>query len=390
MSNDGSNGETTPAALADAIESGERVAILDVRNRDEVDAWRIEGESVVHTHVPHVKFVSAQVTGDADELVDPDESYVVVCPRGEASDEVARTLRDAGVDAVNLAGGMKAWARLYREQLVSVDANGLDVLQFRRPASGCLAYVLLADDESIANGRSALVVDPLRAFTDRYASAVADRDGTIERVLDTHVHADHVSGLRELASAADAAPLLSETAADRGVTYDVETLSDGDEIPVGDATIDVLATPGHTTGSISLRCGDLLLSGDSLFVDGVPRPDLEAGAEGADDHARELYATLTDRLAEIPDDVTVAPGHYVPGTRPAADGTYTATMGTLRERLRVFDETSDEFVDRILGSMGSRPANFERIIETNLGNAELADEDAFELELGPNNCAVAE
>ncbi|MFQ3285196.1 MAG: rhodanese-related sulfurtransferase, partial [Natronomonas sp.] len=68
----------SPASLAAAIEAGERVALLDVRNRDEVDAWRIEGPNVESTHVPYMRFVSAGVTGDVGSLVDPEESYVVV------------------------------------------------------------------------------------------------------------------------------------------------------------------------------------------------------------------------------------------------------------------------------------------------------------------------
>lgn len=395
MESDDAVGELAPEVLADLVEGGDEVSILDVRNRDEIETWAIEGPGVERTAVPHVRFVSAQVTGNAADLVDPDESYVVVCPRGEASGEVAATLRAAGVDAVNLAGGMLAWARVYRTQELSVDARGLDAVQFRRPATGCLAYALVAEghatgQEGNDSGGEALVVDPLRAFTDSYLGAVDVRGATIESVLDTHVHADHLSGLRSLADVAGARGILSRGAADRGVEYEVDTVTAGDEIVLGDAAIEVLATPGHTTGAISLRCGDLLLTGDSLFVDGVPRPDLEAGQAGAAELAGTLHETLNDRFADVPDDLVVAPGHYVPGTTPAVDGSYTARLGILRDRLRAFDESAEAFVDRILDSMGQRPANYERIIAANLGTADVNEDEAFELELGPNNCAVSE
>lgn len=383
MSTDAASEAMSPETFAERVESDEELAILDVRDRDAVDAWRVEGPGVSVTHVPHVKFVSARVTGDADELVDPDESYVVVCPRGEASDEVARTLREARVDAVNLAGGLHAWAQVYRAVELPVATDAVDVVQFQRPASGCLGSLLVADGD-------ALVVDPLRAFADRYVEAAAERDVSIESVLDTHVHADHVSGLREVADAADATPILSATAVERGVTYDVETVANHDEIALGEAVMEVLATPGHTTGSISLRTEDLLLTGDALFLDGAPRPDLEAGEEGAADHAHTLHETLTERLVDVPDETLVAPGHYVPGTAAAMDGSYTARLGELRTHLSAFSESTDQFVERVLDSMGERPANFERIVAVNLGRETAGDDEAFEMELGPNNCAVTE
>lgn len=365
--------EIAPEALADRIESRRRVVLLDVRNREEVDEWRIEGPSIESMNVPYMKFLSAQATGGIEELVDLKESYVVVCPRGEASAEVADMLTDAGVDAVNLAGGMHGWARVYRRQRIAGDATAATVYQYHRPASGCLGY---------------LVVDPLRVFADRYAADAEAEGASVEGVLDTHVHADHVSGLRHVAGATGATAYLSETAADRGVTYEVETVADGDRIDLGDHTVEVRSTPGHTTGAVSLLVDDLLLSGDSLFLDGAPRPDLQKGDESAPEFARTLHETLTERLAPLPDETVVAPGHVPPGTEPADDSTYTARLGDLRERLSVFSESRETFVERVLGSMGAPPANFERIIAANLGRETVADDDAFELELGPNNCAV--
>lgn len=375
--------ELSPAALADRVESGERVALLDVRNRDEVDAWRIEGPSVDLTHVPYVKFVSARARGGLEDLVDGEESYVAVCPRGQESAEVVEALDDAGVDAMNLAGGMHGWARVYRRTRIAAEATDATVYQYRRPASGCLAYLVVSAGEG-------LVVDPLRAFADRYPADADEAGATVEYVLDTHVHADHFSGLRPVADATGATAVVSGDAADRGITDGVETVQDGDTLRVGDTSVTVLATPGHTTGAVSLLVDDLLLSGDSLFLDGAPRPDLQRGDEDAPAFARTLHETLTERLASLPDRTLVAPGHYAPGREPTVDGAYVARLGDLRERLSAFDESREAFVERVLGSMGAPPANYERIVAANLGKESVTDEDAFELELGPNNCAVAE
>ncbi|PSQ65414.1 MAG: MBL fold metallo-hydrolase, partial [Halobacteriales archaeon SW_9_67_24] len=140
--------------------------------------------------------------------------------------------------------------------------------------------------------------------------------------------------------------------------------------------------------AFAFRVGDVLLTGDSLFLDGVPRPDLEAGADGAGDLANTLHDTLTGRF-DTDADLLVAPGHHGPSERLPADSPYTARLGDLHERLPAFSMERDTFVERVLDGMGPRPANHERIVAINRGRENPDDETAFELELGPNNCAAA-
>jgi thiosulfate/3-mercaptopyruvate sulfurtransferase len=373
----------SPDALADRIERGERVTLLDTRNRSEIDEWRIDGPTVDRVEVPYMKFVAAGVSGDPDDLLPDDvaEPVFAVCARGEASDEVAAQLREAGVDAVNLDRGMLGWARVYRRVELDADTGNATVYQYQRPSSGCLAYLVVAAE-------GALVVDPLRAFADRYRADAADLGVPLVAAVDTHVHADHVSGLRDV-TADGATAYMSEGAIDRGVEFPVQPLAPGDTLTLGDVSVEVLATPGHTTGMVSLRVGDALLCGDTLFVDGVARPDLEGGDADAPAYARELHRTLTERLDGVDDAVVVAPGHFGERTDPAPDGSYTATLGDLRERLWAFDVDADTFAERVLDGMPPQPANFEEIIAINLGRETADDETAFELELGPNNCAAA-
>jgi len=385
----------TPAALQRRIDAGEPVHVLDLRNRDEVEAWHLAGRSVTITQKPHNRFVQAQVTDDIDGFVadiDGEGPITVVCARGEASAAVADGLVGAGYDARNLAGGMEAWARLYQAATLAVgrgEATAEDsttasepttVVQYRRPASGCLGYMLIADGE-------AAVVDPLRAFTDRYREDAADHDAEIQWVIDTHVHADHVSGLRALASATGATPVMSRPAVQRGVSYDVETVTDGDVLSLGDSDIEAVAAPGHTTGMTALAVDGVLLAGDSLFVESVARPDLERPRDDGAALARDLYWTLTDRFARFPDETVVAPGHHGTSTAPGGDGVVTARLGDLRE-LRAFETDEAAFVDYVTTDVPPRPANFEAIIAINLGRETADDETAFELELGPNNCGA--
>ncbi|NLV13551.1 MBL fold metallo-hydrolase [Haloarcula argentinensis] len=370
------------AALQAKLDTGESVRLLDVRDRDEYKQWRIRGEAVTATQLPFTKFLQAKVTGEVDDVVAEVAGtgpITVVCGRGEASAFVAGLLTEHGVEAQNLSDGMEGWARLYEAREIPCDAA--TVLQYRRPSSGCLGYMIVSDG-------SAAVIDPLRAFTDRYVADAADRDVSVTHAIDTHVHADHISGVRRLAEEIDAEPILSERAVARGVD-DVSALADDEPLQLGSATLEPHPLPGHTTGMTGFTIGDVLLAGDSVFLDSVARPDLEAGADGTRDLARDLHRTLADRLAALPDETRVAPGHYSEATVPADDGTFTATLGTLRDRLPGFAMDREAFVEYVCDDIPPRPANFERVIAINLGTETADDDTAFELELGPNNCAAA-
>ncbi|WP_162224606.1 MBL fold metallo-hydrolase [Halorussus amylolyticus] len=371
----------TPSVSAEElhrrIAAGERVNLLDVRNREEFESWPIEGESVDATQIPYAEFVAAKARGEIAEFAadrDLAEPTIAVCPRGEASATVADLLREEGIDARNLAGGMEAWARVYAATELPVapaDASaGATVVQYDRPATGCLSYL-------VVSGGEAAVVDPLRAFADRYVADARARDADLVYAIDTHVHADHLSGVRTLA----------ETTA-RGLEFDAELIGDGDEISVGDATLTALAAPGHTTELTALRLGTVLFSGDALFLDSFGRPDLERGDDGARDLAATLYDTLRERLFALPDETLVAPGHRTSGAELGDDGTFTARLDAVRDRISLADDR-EAFVSRVTESLPPRPANYERIIPANLGREDVDDEEGFELELGPNNCAVA-
>ncbi|WP_324663428.1 MBL fold metallo-hydrolase [Haloarcula sediminis] len=373
----------TAAMLKRQLDAGDPVRLLDVRDRDEFAAWHIDGPSVTATQLPFAKFLQAKVTGDVEGLlddIDGEGPVTAVCARGEASAFVAGLLVDHGVDARNLADGMEGWARLYEARELPADAA--PVLQYERPATGCLSYLVVSDGE-------AAVVDPLRAFTDRYVADAADRDATLRYAVDTHVHADHVSGVRELASDHGVEPVVPARAVDRGVTYEVTALSDDGSLSVGSTALDALPLPGHTSGMTGFRVGEVLLAGDSVFLESVARPDLEAGDDGAPELARTLYETLTERLGTLPEATLVAPGHRSEATDPNDDGSYTARLGELRDRLPALALDRETFVERICGDIPPRPANFERIVAINLGTDAAEDGTAFELELGPNNCAAA-
>ena len=192
--------------------------------------------------------------------------------------------------------------------------------------------------------------------------------------------------------------VLPAGATDRDLAFDATLVSDGEALAVGDTTLRALGAPGHTHEMTAFAVGsttgdgddaaDVLLAGDSLFLRSVARPDLEDGIDGASELAALLHRTLTERFAALPDDVLVAPGHYDASTTAAESGVYAATLGHLRGSLDALSMDSDAFVEHVLSAMPPRPNNYERIIATNLGHELVDDGEAFEMELGPNNCAA--
>ena len=374
-----------PETLKDRIDAGESVTLLDARPSSDYEEWRVDGENVDSINVPYFHFLDEEIDEDVLDSIPDDEHVTVLCAKGGASEYVAGALADRGYDVDHLEDGMNGWASIYEaREVTGYDGPGT-LLQYQRPSSGCLAYLLYDDGE-------AAVIDPLRAFTDRYLADAAELGVELTYAFDTHVHADHVSGLRELADEGVEA-VLSSAAADRGVTYadEVTLTTDGDEFAVGEATVETTFTPGHTTGMTSyLLDGSLLATGDGLFVESVARPDLEEGDEGAPAAARTLYDSLQNRVLTFDDNVLVGGAHFSDAAEPAADGTYTAPIGELRERMDALSADESTFVETVLTDMPPRPANYEEVIATNLGRNPVDDDEAFALELGPNNCAASQ
>jgi glyoxylase-like metal-dependent hydrolase (beta-lactamase superfamily II)/rhodanese-related sulfurtransferase len=229
--------------------------------------------------------------------------------------------------------------------------------QFIDPDLGCASY-LIADDAT----SEAVVVDPAYAI-EQYVDE-AERWGVqIARVIETHNHADHVSGHGRLALEHGARVSIHPLAEPE---YGFDAIRDGDELRAGEVTLRVLHTPGHRPEHCAILVGDqLVLTGDSLFVGDAARPDLAVGAaEGAEGLFRSLK-----RLAELPEGVAVYPGHVAGslcGASMSADPS--STIG--RERrinpaLRIRE--LDDFVANALAKNAPRPPNMDRIVALNRG-----------------------
>jgi hydroxyacylglutathione hydrolase len=248
---------------------------------------------------------------------------------------------------------------------------------FRQYELGCLSlFSYLIGDET--TGR-AVVVDPQRDVSQYLADAEA-AGLRIERVIETHFHADFLSGHLEIAAATGAVISYGEAAK---TEFDMEPLADGQRLSLGDVTLEVRATPGHTPESISVVMYEHdgaepwgVLTGDTLFIGDVGRPDLLSSAgSSADELARSLYRSLHQQLLTLPDGVRVFPAHGAGSA--CGKNLSTATQSTIGEQratnYAVQAMSEAEFVTAVTTGQAVAPPYFGFAARTNRSEHELLD-----------------
>jgi glyoxylase-like metal-dependent hydrolase (beta-lactamase superfamily II) len=265
--------------------------------------------------------------------------------------------------------------------VVSPQELSVTLFQINRVGKRCLSYVIVSDHE-------AMVIDPAR-YTDWYTSLAQAQRAQLTRIIDTHLHADHLSGGPELARALGI-PYHIRLDDAAGAQFPYHAVADGARLALGSSVVEIIAlhTPGHTPGSMSLLVNDrYFLTGDTLFVSSIGRPDL---GDKAEEWAQLLYRTLFDRIALLPDDVLILPAHYSDSTEMRPDGIVATTLGEARDKNPVFERrTEAQFLAYVLSRLPAQPSIYQEIRRANLGRIVLDAEHATEAELGPNQCAAA-
>lgn len=368
----------SPAELYQEIESGTVPFILDIRNQDEFAAWQVEGPKPVPMKNVPIWLAVEDIENLAKEVPD---NTVVICAHGNGSDLLLDMFKDEGRTVRNLAGGTAAWAELLIPKELPGMPDGVKGWQIQRPSKACISYMFGSP------GGSAVVVDPAR-FPEPYEELAKANNMTITHVMDTHVHADHISGGPELAERNGASYHLPVEDAGPKVPWPNEPLIDGQEIDLGTAKVHSFAIkmPGHTPGTTCLHLpGVFLLTGDTVFVRGVGRPDLTGKA---DELARELYHTVHDRLRPLDPATMVLPAHWSSEAEMGSDGLVKTDLATIFESTLLNEDDMVKFVQEIVTSLPSAPDTYDTIRAVNAGKQVSADEIEF-LEIGKNQCAAS-
>ena len=361
----------TVEELQDKLNRNEDLFILDVRPSAERAEWKIAGS----THIDAYKQLREGVETALDELQVPKDSTIVtVCAAGRTSLLASRLLHKKGLNAYSLQGGMKAWN--YAWNTADLKFNNASIVQVRRAAKGVLSYVVGSADEAV-------VVDAALA-PDVYKRIAKANGWTIRFAIDTHIHADFVSRSRELAAGTGAKHLMIENAK---VDFELTPVRSGDSIKFGNAALQVLHTPGHTWESTTLVLdGGAVFTGDTLFVDGIGRPDLKADQAEAEERARALYDSLKHILALKPG-MIVLPAHTTEAV-PFDKRLIGDTIGNISSRIKLSRLSAPEFVTYALSRIPPTPPNYLTIAGINRTGSHDAHVLA-DLEAGGNHCAIA-
>ncbi|WP_413787096.1 MBL fold metallo-hydrolase [Rossellomorea sp. YZS02] len=366
----------TAKELTKKILDGERMFILDVRPKEAFDDWKVEGKNVKIINKPFSELKDNLESVQA--TLPKNEEIYVICAKGKSSTRTAEMLVEAGMDNIySVEGGMQAWSE-YLEPVKIGELAGGEIYQFVRIGKGCLSYAVVSKGE-------VAFIDPSRLL-EPYKAFIQDNKLSVKAVLDSHLHADHISGGRSLSNEWNSPYYLPPKDAEE-VQFAYSELTDETVIRVGDTTIEAVYSPGHTIGSTSFIVDQhYLLTGDILFIDSIGRPDLAGKAE---DWVGDLRQTLYSRYKRLQDDLIVLPAHFMTIDEMNEDGSISHLLSDLYKEnhgLNIDDEK--EFRKTVTENLPPQPNSYEKIRETNMGKINPEDKEKREMETGPNRCAV--
>lgn len=372
--------------LKEKLDRGEDVFILDVRTPTEHAAWKLSYDKYGETPVIPVDNLSGSPNQIAEQIP-KDKEIVTLCAHGMRSQMAAQMLSKMGYDVKSIKGGMAAWNQVYdvAEVALSNAANDVRVWQLRRVSKGCMAYV-------IASGKSATVIDSTCDLDSSVLRLAEENDLKIVNVVDTHMHADHVSGLSALAKKTGAKAYISaKEGYEPSRDVKVNRLDNGQVLSLGDgASLTAINTPGHTEGSLcfllSIGKKSYLFTGDTLFVNGVGRPDLHSKAK---EYAANLFNTYHEILLEYTDDTVILPAHFDTNSITVKHGELIMdTLGSVKKKNKLLSMPRNEFVKFMISTVPPRPANYEKIVLINKKITPCDQINMGDLEEGPNSCAI--
>jgi glyoxylase-like metal-dependent hydrolase (beta-lactamase superfamily II)/rhodanese-related sulfurtransferase len=375
--------EITPEELLRELEGSGDIHVLDVRAPEQLESGRVEPVAPERFH--NVR--GSQLLAMQEPFLDgigAATPLAVICNRGIASRDVTDHLLSYGYSARSVRGGMAGWMDLLVERPLDAPEDLDHLLQFDRIGKGSLSYLLVSDGE-------ALIIDPPRAAISILERA-AQLGAQVVAIADTHAHADYISGAIGLSRGLGIPYYLHPD--DAIYPYDgtkgaleFEPVPGGVEIELGRTTLDVVHTPGHTDGSVTYVVGrKAAFTGDFLFVASVGRPDL--GGQ-SDEWTKKLWRSLELARESWPESLAVYPAHYASESERRDDKSVGGTFGAIQKKNQPLAMTSaEDFATWVKSKETTFPEAYKRIKAVNIGLVEVNEEEAQQLEIGKNECAV--
>ena len=387
----------SPSQLYKLLGTEKELFLFDVRNADEFERWHIEGKTAIPIlNIPYFDLIEKGGKEDFQESIihfikanlsrqlPKDKKIVMVCAKGETSAIIAEILRNLGYQAASLSGGMKSWGEFYDRKTI-ITLPHLSIFQLIRISRGCLSYVIISDG-------MATVIDPLKNIQ-LYIDLFDELNVKPQFILDTHAHADHISGGKKLADRFEVPYYL----------HPYDGIHPMDMLPakfsyepswidkiyrLGSVELKTLHIPGHTLGNQAfLLDNKYLFSGDSIFIRSIARPDLGGQAKTW----TTLHYESLRKLLELPTDILVLPAHFSSLQEANENQIFNRSLGELKktnEGLMMVQKPLEEFSQYILGSLPQFPKEYIDIKRINIGLLQVNEEQAAELELGKNVCAI--
>jgi glyoxylase-like metal-dependent hydrolase (beta-lactamase superfamily II)/rhodanese-related sulfurtransferase len=397
------NPQIKPTELKKKIDSGEDIFILDVRNPKEHESWKVSYDRYLDTPVIPI---DALLSPETLKQIPKDKQVVTFCGHGNRSMSAAKILSEKGYDARSIEGGLDGWNNVYDIVPITDIDSSLKIWQIRRVSKGCMSYMIASPSD-----KKAVIIDPTCEIDNNAISAIVNKnDLKITAVIDTHMHADHLSGATRVAQIYGSKVYVSSLEPyeikDRDDhDLNVKLIEEGDRIPVGDGIVlEAIHTPGHTNGSmcLKLQVNDVtettdndyesendnkariyLFTGDTLFVDGIGRPDLHNKAE---EFTHNLYNSYQHKILNLPEKTLILPAHYSNAFEHSKP--ILSTIKSSKEAMSLLSAPEDKFVRFVSTNIPPQPMNYEKILSINMIMTSCDTIEQKDIDTGPNSCGI--
>ncbi|MFT5726386.1 MAG: glyoxylase-like metal-dependent hydrolase (beta-lactamase superfamily II) [Desulforhopalus sp.] len=355
------------------------ILVLDVRNKVDFGRFKVESPYPFDTlNISYFDFM--EIEDECVAQIPKGKPIRVVCAKEGSAKYVSEILIKNGfADVGYLEGGIKTWGNLLIPKQLSPLEN-YDLYQFIRPGKASCSYGLLSQNEL-------MLFDPSRN-TEFYLDFAQKHGCTIVKTFETHLQADYIAGSRVISEKYGAEFMANENDF-KGSKINYTALAHKKEYTFSSdgPKVQCLFTPGHTPGSTSFIVDSkYMISGDTIFIRSVGRPDLGGQVEAWSD---ALFDTLQE-LKTFPDTMLVLPGHYMNWEEATKDLHFIATLTETKDfnkAIYAIDNKKD-FLAFIEGNMRKQPAEYATIRLINANLEQVEDDKAEELDLGKNECAA--